>query len=349
MRSGTNRRAPSDEPREPVEHVVDREKRVGQHDALGRRVRDVALVPERDVLEPDRRVPADEAREPADALGDDRDCACAASPTSPSGPAANGSSTSRTSVRARCRISSAKRSSDDARSASAERSSAWRSRWRICVELGAGSRPSRLARDPLDLRSRRAYVPTAPESFPTRIPASARSSRLAVALELERPAEQLEPERRRLGVHPVRTADRDRVAMLLGARQRPPSIARSMPSRTSSPARWIAERERSVDDVRRRKPVVKPASVRAEVRRDRVDERGDVVVGDALELGDAAPGSARARARGPHARSRTGRLRPRPRHRGLRAPRPASARASPPPTRPWTSQVWRSGRSPTRF
>ena len=58
-------------------------------------------------------------------------------------PRPNGSSTSRTSVRARWRISVAKRSSDEASSASAESSSACRSRCRICVELGAGSRPSR--------------------------------------------------------------------------------------------------------------------------------------------------------------------------------------------------------------
>ena len=58
-------------------------------------------------------------------------------------PLPNGSSTSRTSVRARWRISSANRSSDAASSASAISSSACRSRWRICVELGAGSRPSR--------------------------------------------------------------------------------------------------------------------------------------------------------------------------------------------------------------
>ena len=58
-------------------------------------------------------------------------------------PLPNGSSTSRTSVRARWRISSANLSSDEATSASAASSSAWRSRWRICVETGAGSRPRR--------------------------------------------------------------------------------------------------------------------------------------------------------------------------------------------------------------
>ncbi len=63
---------PLDEPGEPVEHVVDGEERVGQDDALGRRVRDVALVPEGDVLEPDDGVRPHDPRDPADALGRDR-------------------------------------------------------------------------------------------------------------------------------------------------------------------------------------------------------------------------------------------------------------------------------------
>ena len=58
-------------------------------------------------------------------------------------PLPNGSSTSRTSVRARWRISTAKRSSDVAVRASALSSSAWRSRGMICVETGSGSRPRR--------------------------------------------------------------------------------------------------------------------------------------------------------------------------------------------------------------
>ena len=61
-----------DEPREAVEHVVEGEEGVGDHDALGGRVRDVALVPERDVLEPDLRRPRDDPREAADPLGGDR-------------------------------------------------------------------------------------------------------------------------------------------------------------------------------------------------------------------------------------------------------------------------------------
>src|SRR3954452_21173836 len=63
---------PVDQPGEAVEHVVEGEKRVGDHDAFRRRMRDVALVPERDVLQPDKGSTSDDAREPADPLGDDR-------------------------------------------------------------------------------------------------------------------------------------------------------------------------------------------------------------------------------------------------------------------------------------
>ena len=60
------------EPAEAIEHVVDREERVGKHDPLGGGVRDVALVPERDVLEADLRVPPHDTCEAADPLGDDQ-------------------------------------------------------------------------------------------------------------------------------------------------------------------------------------------------------------------------------------------------------------------------------------
>ena len=61
-----------DEPCEAVEHVVDGEERVGDDDPLGGGVRDVALVPEGDVLQPDLRGAAYDAREPADPLSRDR-------------------------------------------------------------------------------------------------------------------------------------------------------------------------------------------------------------------------------------------------------------------------------------
>ena len=133
-------------------------------------------------------------------------------------PAPNGSSTSCTSVRARWRISSANRSSDAASSASALSTSACRSRWRIWVELGAGSSPSRSQAT----RSTSGIgggvgadgARELADAHPLERPSDAR----AVALERERPAGELEPERGRLGVDAVSTPDRQRVAVLLGAR-----------------------------------------------------------------------------------------------------------------------------------
>ena len=57
-------------------------------------------------------------------------------------PRANGSAASRTSLRWRCRISVAKRSSELPRIASAASSSAWRSRPTTCVATSSRARPS---------------------------------------------------------------------------------------------------------------------------------------------------------------------------------------------------------------
>ena len=77
---------PLDQPAGAVEHVVEGDRRVGQDDPLGRRVRDVALVPEGDVLERprgrSRAAPARGRRSARTRSGS----ACAASPRSPSGP-----------------------------------------------------------------------------------------------------------------------------------------------------------------------------------------------------------------------------------------------------------------------
>ena len=92
-------------------------------------------------------------------------------------PVPNGSSTSRTSVRARCRISSANRSSELATRARAQSSSAWRSRAITCVESGSGSNPSSAHAIRSTSGSSCAYVPTVPESCPTRLVSSARARR----------------------------------------------------------------------------------------------------------------------------------------------------------------------------
>ncbi len=89
----------------------------------------------------------------------------------------NASSASRTSVRCRCRISTANFSIEAPTSARAEKYSACRSRWTICVDTGAGESPSE-RRATSSIRGERcANVPTAPESFPCAITARARSTR----------------------------------------------------------------------------------------------------------------------------------------------------------------------------
>ena len=181
-------------------------------------------------------------------------------------PGANGSSTSRTSVARGAGSRVANRSSDDAASASAASSSACRSRWIDLRRDRVGLEPEPLARDPLDLGSIAAYVPTAPESLPTRIASSARASARAVAVELECPARELQPEGRRLGVHAVRAADGERLAVLLGARD--DRLERAVEPVEDELARVAdLERERGVDDVRRRQPVVEPAPLRRRAAR----------------------------------------------------------------------------------
>ena len=89
---------------EPHGDVVREVQRVGENDALDRRMRDVTLVPERDVLESRPAGWRAGRVRAAQAARSSPGCACAASRSSPSGPVRNGSSTSPTSVRCRWRI-----------------------------------------------------------------------------------------------------------------------------------------------------------------------------------------------------------------------------------------------------
>ena len=66
------------------------------------------------------------------------------------------------------------------------------------------------------------------------------------------------------------------------------------------------QRERRVDDVGRRQPVVHPAALGAELLGDGVDERGEIVVGRLLDLGDALGGRRDRAARGSRRRRRRG-------------------------------------------
>ena len=63
---------PGDDAREAAQHVIEGDEAVGQDHALDRRVRDVALVPQRDVLERRHGVGAQQPRQADDLLAADR-------------------------------------------------------------------------------------------------------------------------------------------------------------------------------------------------------------------------------------------------------------------------------------
>jgi hypothetical protein len=110
-----------------------------------------------------------------------------------------------------------------------------------------------------------------------------------VALELERPPEQLEAERRRLGVHAVRAADGHGVAVLFGTYD--DRVRRASEAATHKRSGALQrECEGRVENVGGRETEVEPAPLRTEPGRDRVDESGHIVVRRALELGDALRG-----------------------------------------------------------
>ena len=223
-------------------------------------------------------------------------------------------------------------------------SSACRSRAITCVESGPARARAARRRSAPPPGSSAAYVPTVPESCPTRFDSSACARRVAVAVELEGPAGELPAERRRLGVDPVRAADADRVTMLLGARDDQPE--RAVDPGEDEPARILdLQRERRVDDVGGGQPVVHPAALGAELLGDGVDERREVVVGRLARSRRRARASAGERLRGSPRHPRRESFRPRPSRRERRAPPRASARACPRPTRSGSSRAWSSGRS----
>ena len=112
---------------------------------------------------------------------------------------------------------------------------------------------------------------------------------LPVPVELECPAGELQPERRRLGVHAVRAAHLEGRAMLLRAGDdRGERAVEAVHDERAG--RADLERECGVDDVRRGEAVVEPAALLAELLGDGVDEGGGVVVERRLELGDPLGG-----------------------------------------------------------
>ena len=148
-------------------------------------------------------------------------------------PLPNGSATSATSVRARCRISSANFSSEAATSASADEQLGMPVPLDDLRRDRVGLQPEALAGEPLQLGvGRRVGADRARELADAHRLERPRQPR-ARAVELEGPAGELEPEGRRLGVHAVRPPDADVVAVL-AAPARPPRPARARAPRAAA-------------------------------------------------------------------------------------------------------------------
>ena len=208
-------------------------QRVGEDDALDRRVRDVALVPQRDVSRaPACRLPRSTRARPqscSDFTGL-RLCGIALEPFC--APSRNGSSTSRTSVRWRWRISSRERL--DGRTHRRARVE------QLGVPVAGDDLRGRHRREPERARTRsarprdRCWSTCRPRPTACR-PRSARRARsepLAVAAHLHRPERELRAERGRLGVDAVGAPDHRRVAVLAGPGARSPSSSAAAASST---------------------------------------------------------------------------------------------------------------------
>ena len=276
---------PFHQPGESIEHVVDRKERVREHDALGRRVRDVSLVPERDVLETDVCVPAHEPREAADALGDDR--------------IALVRHRRGALLPLRERLLDlphlGAREVPDLQGEAIERRREDRERREqlgvpvALQDLGRGRgrlQPEGFAREPLDLRRRGRVRPDRARQLADAHSRERAVEPCSIAIELEHPAEKLEPERRRLRVHAMRAPDGHGRTVLFGAREN--RGRRPIDAVANQRAAGLdRQRERGVEDVGRGEPEVEPAPVGPEVGGDGIDERGDIVIRRPLELRDA--------------------------------------------------------------
>src|SRR4051794_9481493 len=297
----------ADDPQREVLHVVEQDRRVGQDHALGARVRDVPLVPERDVLDARLRVAAQHAREAADALAHDRVAL----------------------VRHRARALLLPRAERllgladlgalemadlgrEALEAGARQGDRLQQR-RVTVarddlrrdRLGGEAEAGEHARLELGV-GRRVRADGAAERADRRL-RERLAQPLRVALGLEREARELDAERRRLGLHAVRAPDAHRLDVLAGALgERTDELLGAGDDDLAR--RADLQRERGVEDVGRRQAEVDPAPGRPGARGQHVDERGDVVVGHPLALLDRLHGERRGADRLEVLRVRSGHL-----------------------------------------
>ena len=200
-------------------------------------------------------------------------------------PARNGSWTSPISVCWRLRISVAKRSSEPPTMAIAVSSAACRSRWTIWVLTGSAWRPSAASTSASIVRAEVAVRPDRPGDLAGPDLVDGGRQPQPAALDLERPAGELEPERRRLGVDRVGPAHHHRG----GFRASPGDEHGQQPVAVEQqplPGGAQLEREPGIDDVAAGQTEVEVATLGADRFGDLADEGDDVVVGRALDLGD---------------------------------------------------------------
>ncbi len=153
---------------------------------------------------------------------------------------------------------------------------------------GRGCRlePELEARDPLDLGVGRRVRPDGAGELADSQPLDRAGEALPVATERERPADELETERRRLRVDAVRSPDAEGHPMLLGASDNG-SQGPFQACEHKQAGLLDGDRERRVEHVRRREAVVEPAPLGPQCLGDGIDERRNVVVCLTLDLRDA--------------------------------------------------------------
>src|SRR5215211_144816 len=251
-------------------------------------MRDVALVPQRDVLEPDDRGRPYDARKAGNAFGDLRV------------PLVRHRGRALHPARERLldlshlgprEVAYLGREAVEGRRAERQRAQ----NLRVTVARdhlrrdGVRLEPEPLTRGALDLGVDRRVRPHGSRELPdTRRLQCPRDSR-SRPVEFERPPRELPAERRRLGVDPVGAPDTDRVAVLLGPPDHRRRYAVDLAEEEHAGVTQL-KRERRVHDVGRRQTEVHPPTLGPELLDDSVDERSGVVIRRPLDLRDAFGG-----------------------------------------------------------
>ena len=276
---------PLDDGPELHQHVVGEQRRVGQDHPLDRRVRDVALVPQGDVLQARLQVRSHHPGQPAQLLGLHRVALVGHGRAALLG------------ALAERLLDLADLGALEVADLQGERLDGGGDRGAGVEELGVA-----VAGEHLGGRHRRQAQRVAHVALHGRVDVAVGADRpreladgdgrpgspqpLDVAAHLQRPQGELVAERRGLGVDPVGAPDHRRVAELVG----PPGdgdveLLGRPDQQVGGPGQ--GEGEGGVDDVRRRQAVVDPSAGRlAHPLLHHVDEGGHVVLGRALALLD---------------------------------------------------------------